>query len=266
MFSLDIVDTDHFLDLPVTSQALYFHLGMRADDDGFVSSPKRITTFVGCDADDLKTLIERGYVIPFESGVVVITHWKENNFIRSDRYQKTRHKERDLLVLNDNVYTFRIQNDNQPDTSGIPDGNQPDTSGIPDGNQAGDKRYPQDRIGKDRIGKDRLGEDRIGEDRIESGEGGVGGVSTEADPEPTPTIYTDIAIPRKSNGAFFHVHPVELERLQKIYPRIDVVQELTKIKRLYEADKDHRKSSEKDIWREITKHLTEAAAKAAASG
>ena len=255
MFSLDIVDTDHFLDLPVTSQALYFHLGMRADDDGFVSSPKRITTFVGCDADDLKTLIERGYVIPFESGVVVITHWKENNFIRSDRYQKTRHKERDLLVLNDNVYTFRIQNDNQPDTSG-----------IPDGNQAGDKRYPQDRIGKDRIGKDRLGEDRIGEDRIESGEGGVGGVSTEADPEPTPTIYTDIAIPRKSNGAFFHVHPVELERLQKIYPRIDVVQELTKIKRLYEADKDHRKSSEKDIWREITKHLTEAAAKAAASG
>ena len=67
MFSLDVVDTDSFLDLPASSQSLYFHLGMRADDDGFVSSPKRITAMVGAAGDDLKLLIAKGFVIPFES-------------------------------------------------------------------------------------------------------------------------------------------------------------------------------------------------------
>lgn len=72
MFSLDIVDTDEFLDLPTTAQCLYFHLGMRADDDGFVSSPKKITKMVNCTTEDLKLLTEKGYIIPFESGIVVI--------------------------------------------------------------------------------------------------------------------------------------------------------------------------------------------------
>ncbi len=86
MFSLDVVDTDMFLDLPASSQSLYFHLGMRADDDGFVSSPKRITTMVNASGDDLKLLIAKGFVIPFESGVCVIRDWKVNNYIQSDRY------------------------------------------------------------------------------------------------------------------------------------------------------------------------------------
>ena len=84
MFSLDVVDTDSFLDMPVTSQALYFHLGMRADDDGFVSSPKKIAKSSGCNADDLKVLISKGFLIPFSSGVVVITDWKVNNYLRMD--------------------------------------------------------------------------------------------------------------------------------------------------------------------------------------
>lgn len=91
MFSLDVVDTDLFLDLPASSQNLYFHLGMRADDDGFVASPKKITAMVNCSADDLKLLIAKGFVIPFPSGVCVIREWKVNNYIQKDRYTPTRY-------------------------------------------------------------------------------------------------------------------------------------------------------------------------------
>lgn len=91
MFSLDVVDTDRFLDMPSSTQNLYFHLGMRADDDGFVASPKRITAICGCSADDLKILIQKEFVIPFASGVTVITDWKINNQIKSDRYKPTQY-------------------------------------------------------------------------------------------------------------------------------------------------------------------------------
>lgn len=89
MFSLDVVDTDAFLDLPCSSQALYFHLGMRADDDGFVSSPKRVTSIANASVDDLKLLAAKGFVIPFDSGVCVIRDWRRNNYIQSDRRTAT---------------------------------------------------------------------------------------------------------------------------------------------------------------------------------
>lgn len=89
MFSLNVVDTDAFLDLPISSQALYFHLGMRADDDGFVSSPKKVTAMIGANQDDLKLLIAKGFAIALENGIVVIRHWRQNNYVRSDRYKKT---------------------------------------------------------------------------------------------------------------------------------------------------------------------------------
>lgn len=105
MFSLDVVDTDKFLDMPATSQNLYFHLGMRADDDGFVSSPKKITKLVNCGDDDLKVLTSRGFIIEMGDGIVVIKHWKQNNYIQNDRYKPTIYqKQFDLLVVNDGVY------------------------------------------------------------------------------------------------------------------------------------------------------------------
>ena len=91
MFSLDVVDSDKFLDMPASTQNLYFHLGMRADDDGFVSSPKKITTSVNCSADDFKLLLAKGYIIPFDSGICVIKDWRINNCIKSDRYVPTLH-------------------------------------------------------------------------------------------------------------------------------------------------------------------------------
>lgn len=121
MFSLDIVDTDAFLVLPATSQSLYFHLGMRADD-GFVASPKRITAMVNASGDDLKLLIAKGFLIPFASGVCVIRDWKVNNYIQRDRYTPTLYtKEKQKLTWDNTgryapLDTLCIQNVSVVDT------------------------------------------------------------------------------------------------------------------------------------------------------
>jgi hypothetical protein len=91
MFSSDITQSGDFLDLPLTSQALYFHLGMNADDDGFVA-PRFIMKMIGSADDDLKILLAKTFLIPFEDRVVVVTHWKINNYIQSDRYQPTQYQ------------------------------------------------------------------------------------------------------------------------------------------------------------------------------
>lgn len=123
MFSLDVVDTDRFLDMPSSTQALYFHLGMRADDDGFVASPKRTTAMCGCSADDLNLLAAKGFVRPFESGVLVIVDWKKNNLLRPDRYTPTQFQKEKAQL------------------------------GIPAVNQSTYQRVPQFSIGKDSIDK-----------------------------------------------------------------------------------------------------------------
>lgn len=131
MFSRDIVKSDLFLDLPISAQALYFHLGMDCDDDGLCGNPKMIMRMTGCSIDDLKLLIVKGFVQQFGSGVIVITHWKINNYIRSDRYKETIYrKEKAMLCENDGVYEV-------------------DTDGIP----MVDQRLTQYRIGKDRLGQ-----------------------------------------------------------------------------------------------------------------
>ena len=89
MFSLQVVDTDKFMDMSTSAQALYFHLGMHGDDDGFVSSPRKIARAAGCNNDDLRLLASKGYIIPFENGIVVITDWNVNNTLKNDRYHET---------------------------------------------------------------------------------------------------------------------------------------------------------------------------------
>lgn len=138
MFAKTIIDSDAFLEMPLSTQALYFHLGMRADDDGFVNSPRKIMRTVACSEDDMKLLIAKSFIIPFESGVVVIKHWKIHNYIRSDRYKETTYTEEKALlkVKENNAYTL-------DEPFGIP-------SDIPMGD-----------VGKDSIGKDSLDKDRI---------------------------------------------------------------------------------------------------------
>ena len=110
MFSLDVVDTDKFLDLPISSQALYFHLGMRADDDGFSSSPKRVITIIGAKLDDLKLLIAKGFIIAFDDGIIVIRHWKQNNYIQNDRHKSTIYQNQlETLTINNGAYDVDTQ-------------------------------------------------------------------------------------------------------------------------------------------------------------
>ena len=108
MFAKTIIDSDAFLDMPLSTQALYFHLSMRADDEGFINNPKKIQRMTGCSDDDLKLLCAKNFIIPFESGVVVIKHWRIHNYIRADRLVATKYKEeRDLLEVKDNgAYTL----------------------------------------------------------------------------------------------------------------------------------------------------------------
>ena len=103
MFAKTIIDSDAFLDMPANTQLLYFHLSMRADDDGFINNPKKIQRMVGCSDDDIKLLIAKKFIIPFESGIVVIKHWKIHNYIAKDRYTETKYKdEKNMLMLDEN--------------------------------------------------------------------------------------------------------------------------------------------------------------------
>ena len=93
MFSLQVVDTDAFMDMPLSAQALYFHLSMRADDDGFIDNARRIQKLLGAADDDLRILIAKGFILAFDSGVIVVKHWKISNYIQKDRYKPTQYQE-----------------------------------------------------------------------------------------------------------------------------------------------------------------------------
>ena len=118
MFNVDIVGSDAFLDLPHTAQALYFQLGMRADDDGFVGNPKTIQRISGTKASDLELLVKKRFLLQFPSGVVVIKHWKINNDIKKDRYSPTVYTDEfQMLSTKENkAYTERNANVSTLDT------------------------------------------------------------------------------------------------------------------------------------------------------
>jgi hypothetical protein len=118
MFAKTIIDSDAFLEMPQSTQLLYFHLSMRADDDGFINNPKSIMRNVGCKEDDIRILSGKKFIIPFESGVVVIKHWRIHNYIQKDRYHETKYKsEKASLNLDENgAYTNCIQDVSKMDT------------------------------------------------------------------------------------------------------------------------------------------------------
>ena len=134
MFAKTIIDSDAFLDMPLSSQALYFHLSMRADDDGFINNPRKVQRMVGSSEDDLKLLMAKRFILAFDSGVIVIKHWKLHNYIRNDRYKPTLYQDEKAQLIEKDNKVYSKSND------GIPDGYQMDT---------------QVRLGKDRLGKDR---------------------------------------------------------------------------------------------------------------
>lgn len=140
MFSMKVVDTDAFLDMPQTAQLLYFHLAMRADDDGFIPNPKKIMRMVGSNEDDYKILCIKKFILHFPIGVCVIKHWLIHNLVRSDRYTSTNWIDQMAqLVVDPETQKYSLK--------------QELNHVIPDGNQV----TPQVRLGKDRLGEDNTG-------------------------------------------------------------------------------------------------------------
>jgi len=115
MFSKKIVETDYFMEMSPTAKLLYFYLNMSADDDGFVGNPKTIKLISGATDDDLKILIAKQFIIPFESGVVVIKDWKIHNYIRKDTYNSTVYKFEKSQLLDDDNGAY-VLNENEPST------------------------------------------------------------------------------------------------------------------------------------------------------
>ena len=152
MFAKKITESDAFLDMPSSSQALYFHLSMSADDDGFVNNPRKIQRMVGASDDDMKILIAKSFIIIFESGIIVIKHWKMHNYIQSDRYKPTDYQdEKALLEMKKNKsYTLK------KDIPEIPAG-KPVTDDV---SEMYTECIQDVSVGKDRLGKDRLGKVR----------------------------------------------------------------------------------------------------------
>ena len=141
MFAKTIIDSDAFLDMPTSARLLYYDLGMRADDDGFVNSPKKIIRMTGASDDDLSVLIAKKFIIPFENGVVVIKHWRIHNYIRKDTYNETTYKEEKAMLILDENKSYKMIGDECI--------------------QPVDEPLTQVRLGKVSIGKVSIGKDSI---------------------------------------------------------------------------------------------------------
>lgn len=187
MFSLQIVDTDAFMDMPLSTQALYFHLGMRADDDGFVSNARRVQKLVGASDDDLKILLMKRFIMAFDSGVIVIKHWKISNYIQKDRYRPTLYKEEKatLYLKSDGAYTDHPTDGAKPCIPPVSSTDTPPELPPSDAVSEVDTSCIH-RIGKDRLGQVRLGEDRLGQVNYLSG-----GDDARAEAEAIVTEYLE---------------------------------------------------------------------------
>lgn len=206
MFSKKITDSDAFLDMPLSSQCLYFHLTMNADDDGFVNSPKSVMRKIGSKEDDLKLLIVKNFVIPFESGIVVIKHWRINNYLRSDRYKETEYQEEkgQLFIKENGVYSLGIPNDNQ--------------------------WYPQDSIGKVSIDKNRLEKDSVENNK---------NILAQSDNNPSTQIIIELTL---NDNSLYPIYENQVEEWKELYPAVDVEQELRKMKGWLNANPLNRKT------------------------
>lgn len=174
MFSLDVVDTDKFACMSKDARYLYFELGVRADDDGFVGSPMRIIKMTESTKENLNELINTGFIIQFDTGIIVITDWLQNNQLRKDRYKPTVYvNERNQISIDESAKKY-VLNGNQMETNGLPsdtqDVNQMEANGLRNklnniekesnnkfsGKPNGNQRFPQDRLGKNSIDKDSI--------------------------------------------------------------------------------------------------------------
>ena len=237
MFSKKIIDSDSFLDMPLSTQALYFHLAMRADDDGFLNNARKIMKIVGASQADYDRLIDDRFILQFDDGICVIKHWRIHNYLRADRYKETQYlEEKAKLYLKENgAYTLNKDkavaslstsgepSDTQMATIGIPDGNQLTPNGNTNDNQM-DTWLTQDRIGKERIGK-------VSIKKYICPEPG----------KPAPGC-SDIFLPLV-DGTFYNVPNEKIENWSKAFPAVDVDHELRKMLTWLDSNPKNQKTS-----------------------
>lgn len=221
MFAKSIIDSDMFLDMPLSTQALYFHLSMRADDEGFINNPKRIMRTVGCNEDDMRLLITKQYIIPFDSGIVVIKHWRIHNYIQSDRKKNTNFVDEmeQLQVEKNKTYSLKdtahtppcIQSSEPLDTECIQNGYKMDT---------------QDSIGKYRLDKD-----------------SIYNTSYSAEPESSTAMKKPFITFPCIKGETFDVTDEYLEQLKGYYPGLDVEQQIRNMRSWIDGNPNSRKTA-----------------------
>lgn len=200
MFTKKIVDSDAFLDMPLSTQCLYFHLNMRADDDGFVNNPKRIQRTIGASEDDLKLLIAKRFLLVFENGVIVIKHWRMHNTLRKDRYSPTQYQEQlqELTIKENGSYTEK-----QLELPVQSSGNHLATSWQPSGNHL-ETQYS---IGKDSIDKYSIDKGNIEPDEKEK-------KSEKVDYQQIADMYNDTCV------SFPHIKKLSESRKKAIKARL----------------------------------------------
>ena len=191
MISKKITDTDAFLDMPLSSQALYFHFIQNADDDGFLGSPNSIIRKIGANKNDYDILVGKRFVIPFETGICVIKHWHIHNYIQNDRYTPTTYSdEMAELELKDNkAYTLKIEQ------------NLENVSSL----------YPQYSIDKDKLGKDSIDKDNI-----------IAQCNTVAS---EPVLYKL----QLNDNSYFEVTQSFYDELKPLYPAVNLDNEFNKM-------------------------------------
>lgn len=218
MFAKTIVDSDAFLDMPVTARLLYYDLAMRADDDGFVNSPKKIMRIIGASQDDLNILIFRKFIIPFDNGIVVIKHWRIHNYIRKDTYSKTPYIDQmAMLTLDENrAYTIK----DEPSTDRGRDVDEPST---------------QVSIDKISIDKDRL--DKVSIDNS----------CSESQRAPVPSIPLN-------NGAEWFPDLKDYEEWLRAYPGVDIRHQFERMRQWCLSNPEKRKTP-KGVRRFVTTWL-----------
>lgn len=153
MFAKAIVKSDAFLDLPISSQALYFHLGMEADDRGYVNNARSIIRLIGASVGDIEQLANKKFILIRGENLILIKHWKINNLIKTDRFKETKYTDDLKLLFFDENNSYTKKQTSKPCME-------------PNWNQIGTQVEPQDSIGKDSIGKDRLGKERIEDNNV----------------------------------------------------------------------------------------------------
>lgn len=210
MVNIRIIDSDNFLELPLSTQALYFHLLLRADDDGFINNPKRIQRMIGGSEDDFKLLIAKQYILTFSSGVIVIKHWRMHNCIKKDRYHETDCiNEKNKLYLNENkTYTFE----------------------KPQCIQNGDNLEPEwnPSIGKVSLGKSSINNNILPE---QAGQQKQEQQKLENDNKDFKQLYQgarEYHMPLK-NGDDYVVTENDVERFEQLYPDLDIHAEMRKM-------------------------------------